>query len=49
MVDPNSPEFQIGKKIGHAVMTYIGIRLILKGVKIVLKSGRVLISPTPMV
>ena len=38
MVDTNSPEFQIGKKIGHALMTYIGIRLIIKGTKIVLKS-----------
>ena len=49
MVDTNSPEFLIRKKIGHAVITYIVVRLILKGVKIVLKSGRVLISPTPMV
>ena len=48
MVDTNSPEFYIGKKIGYALMTYVIVRLIIKGVKIVLKSGRVLISPTPM-
>ena len=50
MVDTNSPEYQIRKKIGHVLMTYIGIRLIIKGTKIILKSVRVIInSPTPMV
>ncbi len=44
MVDTNSPEYQIGKKIGHVFMTYIGIRLIMKGAKIVIKSGRVLLN-----
>ena len=44
MVDQNSPEYQIGKKIGHVFMTYIGIRLIIKGTKIILKSGRVLLN-----
>jgi hypothetical protein len=48
MVDPNSAEFQIGKKIGYALMTYIGIRLIIKGTKIIIKSGRVLFNfPMP--
>ena len=35
MVDTNSPEYQIGKKIGHVFMTYVGIRLIIKGTKII--------------
>ena len=49
MVDTNSPEYRIGKKIGHVFMTYIGIRLIIKGTKIVLKSGRVLLNcPVPI-
>ena len=49
MIDTNSPEFQIGKKIGHAFMTYIGIRLIIKGTKITIKSLRVLLnSPMPI-
>ena len=48
MVDTNSPAFQIGKKIGHGIMTYIGIRLIIKGTKIILKSGKILLNcPTP--
>lgn len=50
MVDTNSPEFQIGKKIGYAFGTYIGIRLIIKGTKIIIKSGRVILNspmPTP--
>lgn len=48
MVDTNSPEYQIGKKIGHVFMTYIGIRLIIKGTKIIIKSGRVLLNyPMP--
>lgn len=39
MIDPNpnSAEFKIGEKIGYALMTYIGVRLIIKGVKMVLK------------
>lgn len=36
MVDTNSPEFVIGKKIGHLLMTYIGVRMIIKGTKIIL-------------
>ena len=44
MVDPNSPEFQIGKKIGCAFMTYIGIRIMIKGGKITIKSLRALLS-----
>ena len=50
MVDTNSPEFQIGKKIGYVLMTYIGVRLIIKGTKIIIKSGRLLLNspmPTP--
>ena len=50
MVDVNSPEYQIEKKIGYVFMTYIGIRLIIKGTRIVIKSGRVLLNypmPTP--
>ena len=46
MVDTNSPEFQIGKKIGHLFMSYIGIRFILKSVKILIKSGRALSKST---
>lgn len=42
MVDTNSPEYQIGKKIGYVFMTYIVIRLIIKGTKIIIKSVRVL-------
>jgi hypothetical protein len=49
MVDTNSRAFQIGKKIGYGLMTYIGIRFIIKGTKIIIKSGRVLLnSPMPM-
>lgn len=49
MVNTNSPKFQIGKKIGHALVAYICIRLIIKGTKIVLKFGRVLLnSPKPI-
>jgi hypothetical protein len=49
MVDTNSPEYQIGKKIGHVFMTYIGIRLIIKGTKMVINFGRVLLnSPMPI-
>lgn len=43
MVDPNSPEFQIGKKIGYVLMTYVGVRLVIKGTKIILKSCKALI------
>ena len=31
MSDSNSPEYQIGNKIGHVFMTYINVRLIIKG------------------
>ena len=48
MVDTNSPEFALGKKLGHLVMTYIGIRMIIKGTKIVLKSSRVLLLISPI-
>lgn len=48
MVDPKSPAFKIGKKIGQVFMTYIGIRLIIKGTKLTIKSLRALInSPIP--
>ena len=50
MIDTNSPEFELEKKIGHLLVTYIGVRLIIKGTKFVIKSGRVLITsprPTP--
>lgn len=48
MVDPNSSEYKIGKKIGNIFMIYIGIRLIIKGTKIIIKSGRVMLnSPMP--
>ena len=48
MVDTNSPEYQIAKKIGHVFMTYIGIRLIIKGTKIIINSGRGLLNyPIP--
>lgn len=48
MVDQNSPEYQTGKKIGYAFMTYIGIRFIIKGTKITIKSLRALLkSPMP--
>ena len=43
-IDTNSREFQIGKKIGHVFMTYIAIRLIIKGTKIIIKYGRVLLN-----
>ena len=44
-----SPEFQIGKKIGYVVMTYIGVRLVIKGTKIIIKSCRALVNtPTPV-
>jgi len=49
MVDSNSPEFQIGKKIGYILMTYIGVRLVIKGTKIILKSCKALINtPAPV-
>ena len=50
MIDTNSPEYKIGKKIGHAIMTYIVVRLVIKGAKIIIKSGRVLLDssmPSP--
>ena len=43
MIDTNSPGFKAGEKIGYLLMTYVGIRLIVKGTKIVLKSGRAFI------
>ena len=42
--DTNSPEFQVAKKIGYLFMTYICIRIIIKGTKIIIKSGRVLLN-----
>lgn len=49
MVDSNSPEFQLGRKIGYIVMTYVGVRLVIKGTKIILKSCHALInSPAPV-
>lgn len=45
MVDSNSPEFKVGKKIGQLFMTYIGIKLIIKGGKLVLKNAKALIFP----
>jgi hypothetical protein len=42
MVDTNSPEYQI-------FMTYIGVSLIIKGTKMVINCGRVLLnSPMPI-
>jgi hypothetical protein len=46
MVSTKSREYQIGKKIGHAFMPYVVIRLIIKGTKIIIKSGRVLLNFT---
>ena len=43
MVDSSSPEFGLGKKLGYLLMTYIGVRLIIKGTKIIIKSGRALL------
>ena len=43
-VKTNSPEYQVAKKIGYLFVTYIGIRLIIKGTKIIIKSGRVLLN-----
>ena len=49
MVDPKSPEFEIGRKIGYILMTYVGVRLVIKGTKIILKSCRALINtPAPV-
>ena len=49
MIDSNSPEFQLGRKIGYVLMTYVGVRLIIKGTKIILKSCRALINtPAPV-
>lgn len=44
MVDTNSPEYQVDKKIGYLFMTYIGIRLIIKGTKIIIKYGRIVLN-----
>ena len=44
MVDTNSPEYQVGKKIGQAVMIYIGIRLVMKGTRMILKSAKYLLT-----
>jgi len=43
-INTNSPAFKIGEKIGYVCMTYIVIRLIIKGTKIIIKSGRVLLN-----
>jgi len=47
MIDPNSAEYQIGKKIGHALMTYVVIRLVIKGTKMILKHGRIIFVSSP--
>lgn len=47
MVDPNSREFIIGKKIGHIIMTYVGIRLIIKGFYMVCHNGKLVFLPFP--
>jgi len=44
MVDTNSPEFQLGKKFGHLLMTYVGIRIVIKGTKLVIKHGSALLG-----
>ena len=36
-IDSNSREFEIGKKIGHLVMSYIIVRLVIKGTKTIFK------------
>ena len=49
-IDTNSRAFKIGEKIGSSFMTYIIVSLIIKGTKIIIKSGRVLLNssmPTP--
>lgn len=47
--NPESPEFKLGKKIGHMFMVYLGVKLIVKGTKIIIKSGRIILeTPTPM-
>ena len=47
MVDKNSPEFQIGKKIGQALAAYIGVRMLINGTKMILKSVRALLITAP--
>ena len=47
MIDPNFTEYQIGKKIGHALMTYVVIRLVIKGTKMIFKHGRILFASSP--
>ena len=37
MVDTNSPEYQLEKKIGYVFIIYINIRFIIKGTKIIFK------------
>ena len=44
MVDTNSPAFQIGKKIGYAFITYVGVSLVIKATKIIIKSGYALLN-----
>lgn len=43
MVDTDSPKFVLGKKIGYSLVTYIAVCLVIKGTKIIMKSGRALL------
>lgn len=49
MVDSNSPEFEIGRKIGYCIMTYVGVKLIIKGGKLLIKGAKGLgVVPSPI-
>ena len=44
MIEPNSTSFKIGKKLGYAFVTYVGIRITIKSVKFTLKYASKLLS-----
>ncbi len=35
MVNTNSVGFAVGKRVGHGIMTYVGVRLVIKGTQII--------------
>lgn len=50
MVNSDSPAFKLGEKIGHAIVAYIGVHLVIKGIKVIIKSSKALLinPPGPM-
>jgi len=48
VIDTNSLEFLIGKRIGSLLMSYLIVRLVIKGRKLILKWGQAFLIVSPV-